>query len=383
MAEVTETGITISSLAEWVREMQSNWRTAFGTSLEFEAGSVQQQWVGIDSEVLTEVDEAILALGNGVSLNTAVGYQLDANGSWVGNRRRRATFTKVTLTLGGVAGTVVPTGRRIQTAEAVLFATDMEVTIGTTGSVLVTATALTAGATFVAAGTLNRIVDVITGWETVNNTAIGDTGRNRESDLAYRLRQQLQANRNSIGPLQATIIGVQEVDGVTKADGVENPTSATTTIQGVSIDARSMYVVVKGGDDDDIAEAIYNTKTGGSITQGGTTVNLSRGSWQVPVSFTRPTDVPVAISFTIALLDGFPSNGLSQITQRLLDLVDNIGIGEALHDGNVYVAILGTPGFRIVGSVSVVIEGGLDPTTNPQINQLFTLTPGDIAITIQ
>ena len=129
-----------------------------------------------------------MAVANGQSLDHAIDYQIDEIGGEHDVLRREATRTAVTLTLRGVAGTVVAAERRAQTTTGIVFLTSANATIGTTGTVDVAATAQIAGAFVIAAGDVGNILDVVSGWESVTNAAAGVTGRNRESNSVYRAR---------------------------------------------------------------------------------------------------------------------------------------------------------------------------------------------------
>ena len=382
MAEVTPTGIAATGLAEFISAFQATYRAVFGMDLEFEAASVQQQQIGVLSEWGAEYDDALIAVNNGQSLEHAVNYQLDFIGNEQGQERFPAASTTVTLTMGGVIGTVIAARRRAQTSDGIIFATDASATIGSGGSVSVGATALVAGLVPVAANTVTQIVDVVSGWESVNNVSAGVTGRNREADTSYRSRIKRQRQKNAIGSLASIQSAVEVVDGVTKVNPLENPTSSSDTVDGVTIAANSIYIVVKDGADDDIAEAIYNTKMPGGPTDGSVTVNVSRGNWTVPVSFQRPTETPVSVALTIETLPGFPSNGIAQVTQILLDFVDNLDIGESIRESRAFVAVLAVPGLEITGAIVIARKTGTDAVTIVAGNELFTLAFADIAVTI-
>ena len=102
MAEVTRTGVEVTGLAEYLTEFQQEYRRVFGAALEFEAGSVQQQQIGVLSTWGTIFDEGLISVANALSLEHSVGYQLDEIGYQHGILRRGATSTTVELTLSGL-----------------------------------------------------------------------------------------------------------------------------------------------------------------------------------------------------------------------------------------------------------------------------------------
>ena len=380
MAEVTTTGIQATTLAEWLAEFQGAFRTAFGLTLEFDASSVQQQESGILSEVCTEIDEAILAVHNGQSLDSATGYQLDFKGLEVGLPRTRSQPAMVTLTIGGVSGTVIDEGRRAQTSTGILFATTAAVTIPASGTIDVEAVAVITGVISVGANTITRVVDVVSGWETVNNILAASPGRDRDPDAIYRARIKRWVAHNAHSTLDAIESAVEMVSGVTKVRCLENSNDADATVDGVAVGAHSIYTTVQGGDNTDVAEAIYRSRTGGLVTNGGVTESLSRGTWTVDIKFSRPSATPVAVSLTITTATDFPSDGIARITQALLDLVRELDIGAPIYDGDAYIAVLAVPGHRVVGAIAIARKSGNDPVTTIAGNALFTLDAADITI---
>ena len=383
MAEVTNAGIDATGMVEWIVRLQNQYRAVFGPNLEFEPASVQQQLIGIDAENYAEFDEALVSVNNGQSLDSATDYQLDWIGTQLGLPRLSDTPSTVVLTLTGVAGTVIRRGARSQDTEGHIFALVNPATLDSDGTADAVAEAVEGGALNVPPGAIIRIIDVISGWERVVNNAAAIPGRDIETDRDYRVRMTRLIGRNTIGSIDSIKAAILEVPGVTKAAVPENSTTSTMLVSGVSIGNGRMYIVVKGGTNTDVAEAIYNSRPAGSRTAGAVLVNLPKNTWTVPIRFNRPVETPITISLTITPLDGFPTDGLAQIRQALLDLVDTLEIGEPMYDGFAYVAVLGIQKIRLVGAIVIARKAAGDPVTEVNGNELFTLASTDIAITVQ
>ena len=382
MAEITDTGYVLTGLPEWVESLQDDFRSVFGAQLEFDSASVQQQLIGILAEYGGELDQGVVGVGNGLSWLTSRGYQMDALGTALSFGRQRATHTTVTLTLTGVSGTVVPAESVVGTDGNILFTTDADATIAVSGSVTVTATAVQAGAVVVAASAVRRILTVVNGWETVNNVVAGVVGDAREADPRYRVRHGARTMLRAVGPLDAIKAAVGEVRGVTKVAGFENAKISADTIVGISLDAHVTYIVVQGGSDADIANTIYAHRTGGGPTHGSVTVDIPRGTWTTPVSFDRPTEVPVEVTVAIQVRDGFPTNGQNLVRLALLEVVEALDIGAPLYVSDMIAAVLTVPSTRVLGELTVERVTGSDPVTTVNGNELFTLANGSIALTV-
>ena len=382
MAEITDTGYVLTGLPEWVESLQDDFRAVFGAQLEFDPASVQQQMIGILAEYGGELDQGVVGVGNGLSWLTSRGYQMDALGTALSFGRQRATHTSVTLTLTGVSGTIVPAESVVGTDSNILFTTDADATIAAGGFVSVEATAVQAGAIIVAASTVNRIFTVVDGWETVNNVAVGIVGDAREADPRYRVRHGERTMLRAVGPLDAVKAAVGEVKGVTKVQGYSNDTVASNTIVGITLAAHMTYIIVQGGSDLDIANTIYVHRTGGGPTHGSVTVDIPRGTWTTPVSFDRPTGVPVAVTVAIQVRDGFPTNGQNLVRLALLEVVQDLGIGAPLYVSDMIAAVLTVPSTRVLGELVVGRVTGDDPVTTVSGNELFTLDNSNINLTV-
>ena len=94
---------------------------------------------------------------------------------------------------------------------------------------------------------------------------------------------------------------VAEVENVIAAYVTDNKTNVSKTVDGYSLKPHSVYMAVLGGDDDDIAKAIYNSLSAGCDYNGNTTVNVTdenTGAMEA-VTFMRPTQLPLYIKVTI------------------------------------------------------------------------------------
>ena len=123
MATVTPQGITPTTLPQYVTRLGGVWQTALGFDLSLATETPQGQIIDGLAIVFAEVDEAIVAVGNGYSLDRAAGVAQDDQADLLNVERRRATRSVVTVTMGGVAGTNIPVNSRVATAANEVFAT--------------------------------------------------------------------------------------------------------------------------------------------------------------------------------------------------------------------------------------------------------------------
>ena len=84
MARVTAQGIEPTTLQGYIDALEAAFRSALGQDIDLAPETPAAQLVGTLALTLTEVDEALVAVGNGMSRSRALGVQLDDLGSLLG-----------------------------------------------------------------------------------------------------------------------------------------------------------------------------------------------------------------------------------------------------------------------------------------------------------
>ena len=163
------------------------------------------------------------------------------------------------------------------------------------------------GAVNSAIGTITNIVTITDGILSVNNSQGYTTlGVESESDEDFRIRRERSVGNisgNNADSIYGNILSLQGVAQCNVHDNDTNSTDATGT------PAHTLWVIVDGGGNDEIAEIIYANK-GGQGTRGAVTVPISSKSGQIlNINFDRPLIKALYIKFDIqaissaALLD--------------------------------------------------------------------------------
>src|SRR5690606_35478493 len=114
----------------------------------------------------------------------------------------------------------------------------------------------------------------IAGVTAIGNSATVTTqGVDEESDAALRIRRERSVAGPSQGYTDSIEAAVLEVDGVTACICEENVTDVTDA---KGIPPHSIWVIVEGGADANIAQAIYATRSAGSGMYGSEIVEVNR-----------------------------------------------------------------------------------------------------------
>lgn len=395
MATITPTGIEPTDLTGYVEQLETLMRTIFGQDLVLDPETPQGQIVGTLGLFFANIDEIAVHGANGLSLFRAVGLQLDDMGTLFSNPRIEGELSTVTATLTGQAGTIVPAGARARTSDGAVFASDVQAQIGAMGTVDVLFRATVAGPVQAAAGDLTQIVDVIAGWTGVTNAAAALPGRLREDDLPYQRRYRQEVAVHARDALEAIRARVLAAPGVTDALVHDNDTDAEVTRQGIAIAAGAILVIVEGGADADVANAIAQTKGAGTPTVGDQTADYTQpNGTNITIRFRRVEAVPIKVTVVLQPLPGFASNGLSTMRQNLLQWFagewpvpgpgifdqSGVGIGEQIDTERLRTPLNAVPNHRIT---SLVVQRA-DSTAlgTPDLDQRYTLASDAISLTL-
>lgn len=151
--------------------------------------------------------------------------------------------------------------------------------------------------------TITTPVEVVPGVTDINNpSGVTVQGEDEEPDVDLKIRRRQSTSISSVGFLDAMVAALNAIDGVTTAIVNENNTNIT---DGDGTLAKTVWIIVEGGDQDDIGAVIYAKKSAGAGMRGAVTVNVPRSiGGTFPVKFDRPINVNLYIRFTLTFPGG-------------------------------------------------------------------------------
>ena len=182
------------------------------------------------------------------------------------------------------------------------------------------------GVVFANSGTLSVIETPITGWDSVTNPNDATPGRLEETDAELKIRREDALQIAGTSTVDAIFSQVTNISGVNTVKIFENFTEIPD-LEGRP--AKSYEVVVRGGDESEIAQTVWDTKPAGIRTVGLITANAqdTEGFTQ-SVSFSRPVEVPIFITMNITKDLDFPTDGASQILANILTYGNTFDVGQ-------------------------------------------------------
>lgn len=221
-------------------------------------------------------------------------------------------------------------------------------------------TAVELGGHVLPIGSLNAIDSSIVGWDEVNNLVAGATGRDVETDEELRIRHRDSVRATGAATAQAIRARLlAEVDSVEYARVYENRTNA---IDAFSLPPHSFETVVSGGDNQAVANKLFELKPAGIETYGNTSVQVldENGDIQT-VEFSRPSDKYAWVRVSVNLL--YPEETLTtSVVDAIKDAVLSYGASVGIGDDIITQRIYGPIYSATTGIGSITVEAALTST---------------------
>lgn len=319
----SKTGFDVTEITDLREQIATEWQNAFkekdrpllNTNPETPQGQI------IDSQVATvnQKDSEVLYLAQQFDPRTAEGRFQDALAEIYFIKRKSAINSYALCTLNGRAGTQISAGALIQSEiDNTQWSLDQDVTIPAEETITAQFTCLTAGAISASAGTLTKIVTTVTGWDAVTN-ATATVGSLEESQSAFEQRRRESVALNARSTVNAVYANVAQCDGVIAVYAVDNKKNIAETIDNYSLTPHSIFVSVIGGENADIAKAIYDNLSAGCDYNGNTSVDITNeysGAVET-VKFYRPTQFDIYVKVQIQNNASLPDNYENIIKQAV------------------------------------------------------------------
>lgn len=373
---VTETGFVRKTMSEILATFESGWQDIFGDDVDLSADTPDAQILGTVAGAIDEVWQTMAAVYQSFRPRQAVGASLSDLVALNAITRKTGTKSFIQATVTGTPATVIGLTAIIETVNGDRFFPISVIVIPGGGSIVATFRAISNGPITVGPNELTVIVTPISGWASIDNgvttTSSGApnaVGTSDESDAELRARQILSTENSATNILESLYSAILQLDGVSRCRVYVNDTSGTVDGR----PAHSYEVVVVGGDDAEVAQAIWENHPTGIELFGTTTENItdSQGYTQA-IKFTRPTVIPIIVEVTLSATANYPATGDDDIKQALVDYAAGsfeddfyLGIGDDVFLNDLYTAINSVQGHHVIsleigdptlGTADIVID---------------------------
>lgn len=315
-------GLTVETLTEIIADITTGLQDIYGANINVDPNSPDGQMINIFSQACADFRELALQVNAGFDPDQAVGSILDSRVAINNIERNGGTYTIVPITV--VTGATVNlvgldsqfnnpqgTGYTIQDDAGNQYILIDSITL-TAGTNIIDFRAQTIGAVTPTVNTITTPVTIVIGVTSVNNPSNPlSVGEEEETDTQLRIRRQQSVANNNSSYLNGLLGTILALTGVVSAQLYENPTSGTVS----TMVPYSMWLIVDGGANTDIANAIYSKKSYGCAMNGATTVDVTTASGATfAAQFDRPTPETLYIKFNIQPTVSSPSLNVGLIS---------------------------------------------------------------------
>lgn len=248
----------------------------YGADINLDSNTPDGQLINIFALSKQDILQLIVQDYDSKDPDQAVGTALDALSQLCGIVRTGGTYTRVSMTITtdrslNLNGQDTVSPFTVSDGNGNLFQLITSASL-ISGANTLNFQAVNIGFIQVLANTIIIAVTVQLGVVSVNNPAVPyQIGENQETDSLLRVRRQKSVALPSQGSLQGLYGGLNTITGLVQAVIYENPND---TIDINTVPAHSIWVIVDGGSDQDVAQMIYKYRNLGCGMKGSQGVNV-------------------------------------------------------------------------------------------------------------
>lgn len=366
---IDSTGYNFADYPSFLEWLQGQYQSIYGADVYLGADSQDGQFLAVLAQAFYDTAALGASVYNSFSPVTAQGVGLSRVVKINGIRREIASYSTVTVTIVGTAGTIIQNGIAQDTLNQ-QWALPASVTIPGGGTVDVTATSLKIGDITADASTVTTIFTPTQGWQTVTNAAAASPGAPVETDAQLRVRQTVSTSLPAQTVFDSTIGAVANLPSVTAIRGYENDTDLT---DGNGLPQHSVCLVVTGGDSVAICQTIADKKTPGTNTFGGTseTVYDAKGM-PLLIKYQQSVVATIGAQVTITPNAGYSSDFALLIQNAVATAINAGQIGATIRYTTLFIPayLNGAPESQtyIVVSIELKKNGGSYSAADVSLN---------------
>ena len=297
-------------------DLETKFKEKFGNDINTSSRSVFGMLIAIFAWFLAILWETAERVYNSSYSSKAEGVQLDRLATNKGMSRDQESESYVDLSFTGVPGSTIKAQSRFSTKESLYFYLIEDVTLDATGKGIGEAVSMDKGLqTNVAPNTITLQAEPVETVYTVTNPLSATGGRDVESDTEFRDR----------------LLNSPAISGNTTVNAMVARLNDTAGVRSSSVVSLSpvVHAYVLGGNREAVAESLFNCLAAGIDTVGTEEVQVTDISGNVhTVRFDYAVEVPIRIKIDVQSNTSFPSSGIADIKQVLVQNIGGIDAAE-------------------------------------------------------
>lgn len=326
--EINANGIETEDLQTIIDKLTIEFKNIYGQDINLEQSTPDGQLINIFAQAKIDTLNLAVQLYNLFNSDTVIGRAQDNLYKLVGLYRKSSQFSfvqvNVTTTqavnlegLDDDIENINGVGYTVSDTNGNNFILTNSAAITGAGTYLLEFRAQNVGAVQVLPNTIKNMVSVIRGVSGVNNPGVQYlTGNDAETDAEFRIRFNKSRSISSKGFSDSLLAVLLNINLVADAQVYQNRTNQT---DGDGTPGHTVWVIVEGGTNEDIAQAIYANVTDGAGMRGETQVVIKKSNGLLEtINFDRASSEPLYIQATLKNLTTESLN-LDAIKQNLVN----------------------------------------------------------------
>ena len=324
---IDETGLHMPTYIDIRNKQIEDAKNIFGQDIYLGEDSQDYQYICTISEKIYDAFQLAQQVYNNRGPNVAIGTGLDSIVKINGIKRKPHTYSKCNVIVSGAKNTQIKNGIATDKGN-IKWILPSNVTIPENGQIEVLAICEIPGPIVANPGDITGIYNPTFGWNGIYNKCNADLGSYIEDNSKLRKRQSQSTAQASLTMLEGTAGNVAQVKNVRRSRTYENDTNL---VDKLGLPPHSITVVVEGGDDKEIANAIWIHKGVGCYTNGDKVVDIVDSKGQLtPIRFFRPTYVDIEVTINIKKLNYYTTETTESIKKNLQSYLNSMEIGANL-----------------------------------------------------
>lgn len=326
--EINANGIETEDLQTIIDKLTIEFKNIYGQDINLEQSTPDGQLINIFAQAKIDTLNLAVQLYNLFNSETVIGRAQDNLYKLVGLYRKSSQFSfvqvNVTTTqavnlegLDDDIENINGVGYTVSDTNGNNFILTNSAAITGAGTYLLEFRAQNVGAVQVLPNTIKNMVSVIRGVSGVNNPGAQYlTGNDAETDAEFRIRFNKSRSISSKGFSDSLLAALLNINLVADAQVYQNRTNQT---DGDGTPGHTVWVIVEGGTNEDIAQAIYANVTDGAGMRGETQVVIKKSNGLLEtINFDRASSETLYIQATLKNLTT-ESLDLDAIKQHLVN----------------------------------------------------------------
>lgn len=336
--EINQNGFKADSFIEILTRLSTELKDIYGQDINLDQDTPDGQLLGINTTVISDLQDLGLYIYNSMDPDFAEGVNLDRLLKLLARTRLPATKSTVDINLILGRDATIPITYTVSDSNGQNWQITSEQTL-TAGTHLITFESVDYGMITAEANTITQQVTIMTEIDSLTNPSNAIAGRDEESDQELRERRNKILEVNAYSTLGSIVGKILTLDNVVDVCPYENKTSIYDSER--DLNSHSYWIIVKGGELDQIIETIVKDKTGGTglkgliegtyienfITQSGKNRTIIHTA-----NFDRPTEKEIYLKFNVKRRVPTQSIDIDNIkntlANRIFQIAENVTVTE-------------------------------------------------------